>query len=78
MLTDSRTRRASIQGTYAEASMNTAVDYEAQATEFKPTDPDQLRREVKRLQLQGLFPRDIGQALGIHPELAHQIMRGTP
>jgi hypothetical protein len=51
----------------------TAAEYERRATQFRATDPETLRLEVRKLQRQGLLPRDIGQALGLNPEQVRQM-----
>lgn len=39
------------------------AQYDDRATEHKPTEPQQLAREVRRLHATGLTPRDIAAAL---------------
>jgi hypothetical protein len=54
----------------------TADEYQRRATKFRATDPEMLRLEVRKLQQQGLLPRDIGQALGLNPEQVRTFMEG--
>jgi hypothetical protein len=61
--------------TFDWRDLSTTV-YEARANQHRPSDVEQLRREVQRLHQhqQGLTPRDIGQALGIAAEAVLHVM----
>jgi hypothetical protein len=50
------------------------TEYERRATQFRATNPEQMRLEVQKLERQGLLPRDIGQALGLNAEQVRQFL----
>jgi hypothetical protein len=62
---------------YDWRDLATAAEYTRRATQFRATDPETLRLEVRKLQRQGLLARDIGQALGLNPEQVRRFMEAA-
>jgi DNA-binding CsgD family transcriptional regulator len=56
--------------------VNTSADYEARATEHKPTEREILLREVLRLRAQGLRIRDCAEAFGLNPSAVETLIYG--
>jgi hypothetical protein len=50
-------------------SIGGALDYRQLAEMNRPTDPVALNEEARRLNAQGLKPRDISSHLGLHIEV---------
>jgi hypothetical protein len=56
-----------------------AIEYAARAQEHRPTDVETLRREVRRLNRDGLRIRDIAQAITLNDyDVAILLAGGTP
>ena len=56
-----------------------AIEYSTRAEEHRPTDVETLRREVRRLNRQGLRIRDIAQALRLNDyDVAILLAGGVP
>ncbi len=51
-----------------------ARDYEARAQMHRPTNPDDIRREVLRMHRDGLRPRDIASCLRMNDHDVVQII----
>jgi hypothetical protein len=59
--------------------MTDALEYDRRAQEHRPTDVESLRREVRRLNQQGLRIRDIAQALTLNDyDVAILLSGGKP
>ena len=53
-------------------------DYVARASLYRPTDEHVLRAAAVELRSRGLTARDIGQALGLAPEVVACLLRTDP
>jgi hypothetical protein len=52
------------------------AQYDARAAQHRPRDPDDLAREIRRLQREhGLSPRDLERALRLRPEVVAEALR---
>jgi hypothetical protein len=57
--------------------MRPAVEHDRRAMQHRPTDPEQLAREIRRLHRTGLSPIDVATALRADLAMVREVLRAT-